>query len=140
MCGYYSRAATIRCAATIRINTVLSLIGKQGFAAREGPVGYLYLLPSKNKCTSSHPVVAFPFLPWNNAHATDAHDWKLYTDASGTDGYGAALWQRLWFHYAWQPYQCLSNTISTKRQDLFAMVVPPLTWGHRSKFTLITRL
>ena len=76
------------------------------------------------------------FLPtWNGtapfleADSTNAHNWELYTDASGRLGC-AAYWQGSWFHHAWQPHQQLSSSISIQWQELFAVLAAALTWGH----------
>ena len=78
------------------------------------------------------------FLPeWNGtapfleSEATTAHDYQLYTDASGTLGCGA-YFQGSWFHYAWQSHQQLSS-MSIQWQEMFAVLVAALTWGHMWK-------
>ena len=76
------------------------------------------------------------FLPtWNGTaqfvdqQPTDAADLELYTDASDTHGCGA-YFQGKWIHHNWQSHQQLSECVSIQWQELFAIVVASLTWGH----------
>ena len=118
---------------TVTKRELLSLIGKLVFAARAVPAGRLFLrrlISLSTKAKSLHHRIKInreahadimwwhSFLPkWNGTapflevDVTDAHDWELYTDASGSLGCGA-FWQSSWFHYEWQPHQRLSKTVS----------------------------
>ena len=64
-----------------------------------------------------------------------APDWKdpesiqLYTDASGSFGFGAYL-DGAWFRDDWQQHQKLPER-SIQWQELFTVVAAALTWGHR---------
>ena len=75
------------------------------------------------------------FLPsWNGISMFIAPEWKdadsfqLYTDASGSFGFGAYL-DGAWFRGDWQPHQQLLKR-SIQWQELFAIVAAALTWGH----------
>ena len=75
------------------------------------------------------------FLPsWNGTAAflkpgtTDAHDFELFTDESGTLGCGA-YFQGSWFHYSRQPHQKLFTNASIQWQELFTILAAALTWG-----------
>eukprot|EP00731_Ephydatia_muelleri_P003033 Em0001g3033a len=75
------------------------------------------------------------FLPsWNGISMFIAPEWKdadsfqLYTDASGSFGFGAYL-DGAWFRGDWQPHQQLLKRF-IQWQELFAIVAAALTWGH----------
>ena len=75
------------------------------------------------------------FLPsWNGISMFIAPEWKdadsfqLYTDASGSFGFGTYL-DGAWFRGDWQPHQQLPKR-SIQWQELFAIMAAALTWGH----------
>jgi hypothetical protein len=109
---------------------LLSIIGKLAFAARVVPAGRLFLrrlidLSTKAKKLHHHVKLNsearadfqwwHTFLPdWNGVAMfldpawTTADQMELYTDASGTLGYGA-YFQGHWFRAAWEPTLCPSS-------------------------------
>ena len=130
---------------------VLSLIGKLSFAAKVVPAGRLFLRRLINLSTTvvklhHHIRVTADaradvswwarFLPsWNGVAMfldprwTDADTLNLFTDASGTLGFGA-YFDGAWFRGSWLPHQDLSHR-SIQRQELFAIVAAAHTWGHK---------
>ena len=75
------------------------------------------------------------FLPsWNGVAMfldpewTAADSLQLYTDASGSLGFGA-YFNGAWFRGDWQPHQRLP-LCSIQWQELFAIVAAASTWGH----------
>ena len=75
------------------------------------------------------------FLPsWNgvsiflNPNWKDAEAINLFTDASGTLGYGA-YFNGAWFCGDWLPHQ-KSPMWSIQWQELFGIVAAACTWGH----------
>ena len=58
----------------------------------------------------------------------DAESMNLFTDASGTLGYGA-YFNGAWFRGNWRPHQRLPLR-SIQWQELFAIVAAVCTWGH----------
>jgi len=59
----------------------------------------------------------------------DSHSLELYTDASGTSGFGGIFGPR-WFQGSWQTHQQLDQPgISIAWQELFAIVVACNLWG-----------
>eukprot|EP00731_Ephydatia_muelleri_P033689 Em0035g26a len=129
---------------------LLSLIGKLSFAAKVVPAGRLFLRRLIQLSTTvrklHHHIHLNPearadlrwwnsFLPsWNGISMFIALEWKdadsfqLYTDASGSLGFGAYL-DGAWFRGDWQPHQQLLKR-SIQWQELFAIVAAALTWGH----------
>ena len=129
---------------------LLSLIGKLSFAAKVVPAGRLFLRRLIQLSTTvrklHHHIHLNPearadlrwwnsFLPsWNGTSMFIAPEWKdadsfqLYTDASGSFGFGAYL-DGAWFRGDWQPHQQLPKR-STQWQELFAIMAAALTWGH----------
>ena len=129
---------------------LLSLIGKLSFAAKLVPAGRLFLHHliqlSATERKLHHHIYLNPearanlrwwnsFLPsWNGISMFIAPEWKdadsfqLYTDASGSFGFGAYL-DGAWFRGDWQPHQQLLKR-SIQWQELFAIVAAALTWGH----------
>lgn len=74
------------------------------------------------------------FLPQWNGRApflepawTPAEALNLFTDASGTHGFGA-YFSGAWLRGPWQPHQMLR---SIQWQELFAILAATSTWGHR---------
>ena len=75
------------------------------------------------------------FLPsWNGIAMFIAPEWKdaeaihLFTNASGTLGFGA-FFNGAWIRGDWQPHQQLPGR-SIQWQELFAIIAAALTWGH----------
>ena len=75
------------------------------------------------------------FLPsWNGVAMFLDPEWtaadsvQLYTDASGSLGFGA-YFNGAWFRGDWQPHQRLPLR-SIQWQELFAIVAAASTWGH----------
>ncbi|XP_033744158.1 uncharacterized protein LOC117330047 [Pecten maximus] len=64
---------------------------------------------------------------------TTTEDIKLYTDASGTRGFGGYL-QGQWFSQAWPPniqdYVHSTDEISIAFKELYPIVVAAMIWGH----------
>ena len=130
---------------------LLSLIGKLSFAAKVVPAGRLFfrrLIDLSTTATRLHHRIRLncdaradiqwwsSFLPqWNgvsyfvDTDLTPAPDLELYTDASGTLGFGA-YYQGAWFRGDWAPHQHISAGTSIQWQELFAIVAAILTWGH----------
>ena len=63
---------------------------------------------------------------------SSADDMNLYTDASGTIGYGG-FFQGAWFCGSWsQSFLCnLSEKISIAFQELYPIVVAAILWGKQ---------
>ena len=136
-----------RCSASKR--RLLSIIGKLAFAARVVPAGRLFLrrlidLSTKAKKLHHHVKLNsearadfqwwHTFLPdWNGVAMfldpawTTADQMELYTDASGTLGYGA-YFQGHWFRAAWEPLQ-RPPFVSIQWQELFAVVAAARAWA-----------
>ena len=129
---------------------LLSLIGKLSFATKVVPAGRLFLHHLIHLSTSvrwlHHHIHLNPearadvqfwnsFLPsWNGISIFIVPEWKdaesfqLYTDASGSFGFGAYL-DGAWFRGDWGPHQQLPKC-SIQWQELFAIVSAARTWGH----------
>eukprot|EP00731_Ephydatia_muelleri_P028107 Em0019g980a len=130
---------------------LLSFIGKLSFAAKVVPAGCLFLRRLIDLSTTvakfHHHIrvtadtradVAWwaRFLPsWNGVSMFFDHSWtdadtlNLFTNASGTLGFGA-YFDGSWFKGSWLPHQELSQR-SIQWQELFAIVAAAHTWGHR---------
>eukprot|EP00731_Ephydatia_muelleri_P013543 Em0007g853a len=130
---------------------LLSLIGKLSFAAKVVPAGHLFLrrlidLSTTAKKLHHHIRITVDaredlawwerFLPeWNGVAMFLEPDWtsaetlNLYTDASGTSGYGA-YFGGSWFRRSWLPHQRLEER-SIQWQELFAIVAAAKVWGPR---------
>ena len=128
---------------------LLSLIGKLSFAAKVVPAGRLFLRRLIDLSTSvqklHHHITLSAsaradikwwkdFLPsWNGVSLmlqtnwTTAADLRLYTDASGTLGFGA-YFQGAWIMGTWSQQQ-LANSIQWK--ELFAIIAAASVWGHK---------
>lgn len=128
-----------------------SIIGKLSFACKVVPAGRIFLRRLIDLSTSvrrSHHHISITsearkdfdwwhrFLPsWNGVammldpHTVAAADLELYTDASGAHGFGA-YYQGQWFRGDWQPHQTLDSGKSIAWQELFAIVLACLAWGH----------
>ena len=67
---------------------------------------------------------------FHNTTVTTSSQMELYTDASGTIGYGG-YFNRKWFHGRWLPHMQLSRVmgISIKWQELFPIVVACAIYG-----------
>ena len=69
------------------------------------------------------PLVMFIAPDWKDAEAI-----HLYTDASGTLGFGA-FFNGTWIRGDWQPHQQLPKC-SIPWQELFTILAAALTWGY----------
>ena len=129
---------------------LLSLIGKLSFAAKVVPSGRLFLrrlIELSTTVSKLHHHIHLNvearediiwwdrFLPsWNGVSIFLDPNWKdaetinLFTDASGTLGYGA-YFNGAWFRGDWSPHQRLPLR-SIQWQELFAIVAAACTWGH----------
>ena len=141
-CWLEKRSATKR--------ELLSLIGKLSFASKVVPAGRLFLRRLIHLSTTvrrlHHRIHLNTdaradiewwdhFLPsWNGIAMFIAPEWKdaeaihLFTDASGTLGFGA-FFNGAWIRGDWQPHQKLPGR-SIQWQELFAIIAAALTWGH----------
>ena len=128
---------------------LLSLI-KLSFAAKVVPAGRLFLrrlIDLSTTVRKLHHHISLnaearadirwwdSFLPsWNGVAMfldpewTAANSLQLYTDASGSLGFGA-YFNGAWFRGDWQPHQRLPLR-SIQWQELFAIVAAASTWGH----------
>ena len=135
---------------------LLSIIGSLSFATKVVPAGRLFLrrlIDLSSKVKQLHHYVSLnaearadfqwwiDFLPsWNgksmflNTTWTSAEDLELYTDASGTHGYGA-FFKGAWFNASWLPNQ-ISRSIQWK--ELFAILAAATTWAKELKNLRIT--
>eukprot|EP00731_Ephydatia_muelleri_P034096 Em0047g15a len=129
---------------------LLSLIGKLSFAAKVVPAGRHFLrglIDLSTTVRKLHHHISLnaearadirwwdSFLPsWNGVAMfldpewTAADSLQLYTDASGSLGFGA-YFNGAWFRGDWQPHQRLPLR-SIQWQELFAIVAAASTWGH----------
>ena len=131
---------------------LLSFIGKLSFAAKVVPAGRLFLrrlIDLSTTVAKLHHHIRVTadaradiawwarFLPsWNGGVSmfldpswTDADTLNLFTDASGTLGFGA-YFDGSWFRVSWLPHQELSQRF-IQWQELFAIVAAAHTWGQR---------
>ena len=128
---------------------LLSLIGKLAFACKVVPAGRIFLRRLLDLAHSRESLdTPFPLGnealqdilwwlkfagSWNGTAFfqdptwTPAPQFQLFTDASGTLGYGA-YWKGAWFSQAW-PAQLSSKPIEWK--ELYAIVMEAETWGHQ---------
>ena len=74
----------------------------------------------------SPTVYARPFIDFSEVLQADTLDW--YTDASGVVGFGGYHMQE-WFQQEWSQEFLLQNP-SIEFQELFAVTVSILLWGH----------
>ena len=128
---------------------LLSLIGKLSFVCKVVPTGRIFL---RRLIDLSMTVERFhhhirisqeaqldiiwwqDFLPtWSgsspilNTHWTISPSMNLYTDASGSEGWGA-FWSGQWFQSHWSPAQLVKSILW---KELFAIVNAVNTWGHQ---------
>ena len=130
---------------------LLSLIGKLSFAAKVVPAGRLFLrrlIDLSTTVSRLHHYITLntqaradiqwwcQFLPSWNGRAmfldtawVSATDIQLYTDASGSKGFGA-YFAGDWLRGDWQPTQCLPHR-SIQWQELFAIFAAATTWAPR---------
>ena len=126
---------------------LLSLIGKLAFACKVIPAGRIFLrrlldtAHSAENLSDQIPITKEALedihwwqkftRSWNgvafflNPTWTPAPELQLFTDASGTLGFGG-YWNGAWFSQAWPPH-LLSKPIEWK--ELYAIVVACETWG-----------
>ena len=127
-----------------------SIIGKLSFTCKVVPAGRIFLrrlidLTTSVRLSHHHVYITsktrkdfrwwYRFLPcWNGVammldpHLSAAADMELYTDASGSHGFGA-YYRGAWFRGDWQSNQTLESGKSIAWKELFAAVVAGLTWG-----------
>ena len=127
---------------------LLSLIGKLSFACKVIPAGRIFLrrlLDTAHSVDglSDHIHITDETLKdiswwqtfaqsWNgiafflDPNWTPAPDLQLFTDASGTLGFGG-YWDGAWYSQAWPPH-LLSMPIEWK--ELYAIVIACEAWGH----------
>ena len=128
---------------------LLSLIGKLSFACKVVPAGRIFL---RRLIDLSMTVQRFhhhirisqearldiiwwlDFLPtWPGSslildtHWTSSPSMNLYTDASGSEGWGA-FWCGRWLQASWSPAQSVRPIFW---KELFAVVNAVNTWGHQ---------
>lgn len=132
--------------------SLLSLLGHLAFAARVIPPGRTFMSRlfraaysvkrlhhrvSLNSEAKADLVMWNYFLKdWNgislfiDQNVTDADDFDLYSDASGTVGFGA-YFQKQWFYGAW-PQQLeanLDSSVSICYKELYPIVIAAMLWG-----------
>ena len=131
---------------------LLSLIGKLNFATKVIPAGRIFLRRLINRSTAVDAMhhhlylnaearadIAWwlIFLPrWNGRAPILQPKWtlsstlQLFTDASGSHGFGA-YYQGAWFRGSWLPHQQLNPAtgISIAWQELYAIVAAAAAWG-----------
>lgn len=132
---------------------LLSLVGKLSFATKVIPAGRIFLRRLINLSTTvrqlHHHITLnaeakadirwwVTFLPsWNGSAPILEPTWtpsttmELFTDASACHGFGAYL-QGAWFRAGWLHHQQLNAVtgISIAWQELYAIVMAALVWGH----------
>ena len=128
---------------------LLSLIGKLSFACKVVPAGRIFLrrlidLSMTVKCPhhririsqeAQRDIICWQdFLPtWSgsslilNTHWTISPSMNLYTDASGSEGWGA-FWSGRWLQSHWSPAQLVKPILW---KELFAIVNAINTWGQQ---------
>ena len=128
---------------------LLSLIGKLSFACKVVPAGRIFLhrlidLSMTVKCPhhririsqeAQRDIICWQdFLPtWSgsslilNTHWTISPSMNLYTDASGSEGWGA-FWSGRWLQSHWSPAQLVKPILW---KELFAIVNAVNTWGQQ---------
>jgi len=131
---------------------MLSLCGNLSFATRVIPAGRsfmfrlfraAYSVKCYNHCVTitseakADMGMWLHFLRnWNgvslfiDVNESSADDMHLYTDASGTIGYGG-FFQGAWFYGSWPQtiMENLTNTVSIAFQELYPIVVAAILWG-----------
>ena len=126
---------------------LLSLIGKLSFSCKVLPAGRIFLrrlIDLSTTVTKLHHHLRLTteakldlqwwlsFLPhWSgrtlilDSHWTDSATMQLYTDASGTEGWGA-YWSGRWIRDHWSSEQ---QEMSIAWKELYAITVAAHTWG-----------
>jgi len=126
---------------------LLSLIGKLSFCCKVVPAGRIFLLRLIDLSTTVQklyyhlPLTVeakldlqwwLDFLPqWSGKSLILQSNWlhsglmQLYTDASGTQGWGA-YWSGRWLQHSWSPTQHLMNIAW---EELFAILIAVHSWG-----------
>ena len=127
---------------------LLSLIGKLSFACKVVPAGQIFLRRLIDLSTTvqhlhhrlpitqeAHRDLAWwqEFLPtWSGTslilddHWTPSPEMELFTDASGTQGWGA-FWNGRWLQSQWTECQA---TMPIVWKELYAIVCAVHSWGH----------
>ena len=132
---------------------LLSLIGKLHFASKVMPAGRIFLRRLID--LSTHAEAPHHHLYLNSAAKADIRWWRelipswngtapilepnwtlsnsinLYTDASAKHGFGA-FYNGAWLRGPWLQHQQINNSpkISIAWQELYAIVVAAMAWGH----------
>eukprot|EP00731_Ephydatia_muelleri_P032816 Em0024g360a len=100
-----------------------TLAAKESLPMSEGNSLLVALCLDSQDLPSWNGVAMFLDPEW-----TAADSLQLYTDASGSLGFGA-YFNSAWFRGDWQPHQHLPLR-SIQWQELFAIVAAASTWGH----------
>ena len=133
---------------------LLSLLGHLSFAAKVIPPGRTFLYRLFRAAYSVGPLHfkvylnkeakadlemwAYFLKSWHGVSLfidpveIQAEDMELYTDASGSIGYGG-MFQRQWFCAKWQTDLALqlSSSVSISFQELYPIVVAAMLWGSQ---------
>ena len=133
---------------------LLSLLGHLSFAAKVIPPGHTFLYRLFRAAYSVGPLHfkvylnkeakadlemwAYFLKSWHGVSLfidpveIQAEDMELYTDASGSIGYGG-MFQRQWFCAKWQTDLALqlSSPVSISFQELYPIVVAAMLWGSQ---------
>ncbi len=126
-----------------------SLIGTLSFAAKAVPAGRTFLrriIDASTTVPNPNDELTIPeevrkdirwwktfATPWNGSsfllhpNWTPAPDFQLFTDSSGTIGFGA-FWDGLWFNGHWSPDQ---DAMSIQWKELYPIVLAVSVWGNR---------
>jgi len=127
---------------------LLSLIGKLSFACKVVPAGRIFLrwlIDVSCSVSKLHHHIRVTseacqdliwwsnFLPsWSGTSMILDSKWtlssamQLFTDASGSKGWGA-YWSNRWLQSEWSPEQAKQDIVW---KELYAMVSSVNTWGH----------
>lgn len=130
---------------------LLSIIGKLSFAAKAIPAGRIFIRRLIDTSMKTHKLHHYVNLntetradlqwwldfasSWNGQSFflepiwTPSTQFDLFTDASGSIGYGA-YWRGNWLSSPWQTQHV---NLSIEWKELYAIVVAAMTWGHAWK-------
>ena len=134
---------------TCSVQQLKSLIGTLSFAAKAVPAGRTFLRRLIDATTTApnatkHLPISEEMrkdirwwktfaTPWNGTSFmlhpdwTPAPDIQLFTDSSGTIGFGA-FYDGLWFNAHWSPEQL---AMSIQWKELYPIILAALVWGNR---------